>query len=143
VDVIAEHITLIDHYFFASINISEFENQNWTKTNEENNAAPNLSNISKRFNLFSSFVVYYIISSDNVKEKSNRYSKFANILEKLFNLNNFFSSRSIYAALKSVPIMVIYNFNNYFNIFYFINLFIFNNYFIFFILLSSYYNFIL
>lgn len=109
VDTIAEHVTLIDHYFLASISISEFENQNWTKTNEENNAAPNLSNISKRFNLFSSFVVYYIISSDNLKEKSLRYSKFVSVLEKLMSLNNFFSSRSVYAALKSVPIVVKYS----------------------------------
>ena len=106
VETIVEQLCLVDHYLLSSISPPEFENQNWNKTNEENNFAPNLSRISQRFNYLSSWITYYIISSDKEKERTHRFIKFVSVLEKLMQNNNFFCSRSVYAALKSVPISV-------------------------------------
>ena len=103
-EMLAEQICLVDHYLLSAISPKEFENQNWSKVSEQQNKAPNISRLTQRFNTFSSWVIYYILSSKSVKERNARFEKCSEVMEKLLEYNNYLSARAVYAALVSVPV---------------------------------------
>lgn len=105
VETLAEQICLVDHYLLGSIPPQEFENQNWNKVIDGENGAPNITRITQRFNTLSTWIVYSIITCDSSKERTKRLSRYVSLMENLQQKNNFFTSRAIFAALKSVPII--------------------------------------
>jgi CRP-like cAMP-binding protein len=100
---VAEQLTLIEFGFLADISLSELCGQAWNKTGKEEKAK-NVLNYISWFNRFSRWMVAQIINQSQALERAAAISKFVEIGQALYSMNNFNGAIEVLSALHSSPI---------------------------------------
>ncbi|KAJ3424243.1 guanine nucleotide exchange factor [Anaeramoeba flamelloides] len=96
----SRQLTLMEFDLYQKIKHREFLNQAWTKKNKEE-LAPNITNFTRSFNLFSNWMANEILSHDKLKNRVNCLGKFIKIGYHLKKIGNFNSVQEIIAGLSS------------------------------------------
>lgn len=100
---LATQITLLDFPSFKAIKPDELTCCGWTKKNKVK-LAPNVVELTRRFNHVSFWVQNEILNAGGAKSRSEMMSHFIKVAKKLSELSNFHSQFAIISALQSAPI---------------------------------------
>jgi son of sevenless-like protein len=98
---IARQMTLIEADLFRKIEPKECFGLAWSKNKD---MAPNLVQISERFNNVNNWVQRTILNEQDLKRRQQLLQKFIEIIKELRELNNFTSINQICSALNSASI---------------------------------------
>jgi son of sevenless-like protein len=94
-DEFAQQLTLLDHFFFQRIKISELLNTRWINKPEE---AMNIVSAGKRLNNLSYWFAFQIVSQDSLKKKVSMIQYLLKVSQCLIEYRSFESLMAIFLA---------------------------------------------
>ncbi|CAD5228819.1 unnamed protein product [Bursaphelenchus okinawaensis] len=100
---VAAQITLKDLEVFKKIEVEELTSFGWN-TKRKAEEAPNVNELTRRFNTLSSLTCRTILAGESAEKRVQAISYFIRLAKKLYNLSNYHSSYSVVSAMGMQPI---------------------------------------
>ncbi|XP_047140440.1 ras-specific guanine nucleotide-releasing factor 1 isoform X1 [Hydra vulgaris] len=102
-DLVAENITLLEHYLYSKISFSEFISCQWTKKDKEKKA-PGIMKFIARFNQITNMISYTVVHGESPQIRANKMEFWIRVASHCRDLNNFNGIMEIISALNASSI---------------------------------------
>lgn len=102
-DHVAKQITILDMAIFRKIRTEELLDGAWTKK-EKFDLAPNVVELTRRFNHLSFWVAREVLHAGSLDERALLIGYFIKVAKSLRELKNFHATMAVISALRSAPI---------------------------------------
>jgi len=102
-DDLAAQLTIMDQLVFRDIGPEELTSCSWNKKNKLE-VAPNIVNLTRRFNHVSFWTVDQILQGDTPKQRGEIMAHFIRVAKRLNEMNNIHSEKAILSAMQSASL---------------------------------------